>query len=179
MLTAIVFYILATLCVVTAVLTVTLANPVTCALSLIACLMCLAGLFAQLSAGYVAILQVLVYAGAIMVLFLFVVMLLNLTREEADEGTFGTARALTSLVCVAFLLDLYVFVDAAVGTRDFTEALEGFGSLAGVGEALFSRYLVPFEVISLLLTAAVVGVVAITRRQLSVSKASEPLKVAR
>ncbi|MBI3890742.1 MAG: NADH-quinone oxidoreductase subunit J [Candidatus Wallbacteria bacterium] len=173
MMTALAFYILATLCVVMAVLTVTLANPVTCALSLIVCLMCLAGLFAQLAAGYVAILQVLVYAGAIMVLFLFVVMLLSLSEEETAEGKSGRTRLLKSLVCFAFLVDLYVFVDQSMGAREFAEVQQDFGSLAGLGEALFTRFLVPFEVISLLLTAAVVGVVAITRKPLALPQPAE------
>src|SRR5687768_11682800 len=102
MLTTFVFYILSFLAVVMAVATVTLTNPVSCALSLIVCLICLAGLFAQLAAGYLAVLQVLIYAGAIMVLFLFVVMLLNLSPEEAAEEQFGSKTVVKWLGALAF-----------------------------------------------------------------------------
>lgn len=168
MLTTLAFCVLAFLAIFTALLTIALANPVTCALSLIVCLMSVAGLFAQLSAGYLAVLQVLIYAGAIMVLFLFVVMLLNLSAEEAEEGAYPAARRLTVLACVAFLVDLLIFMDLAVGHRIFMEGFSGWGGLAQIGELLFTRYIVPFEVTSLLLTAAVVGVVLMTRQHKAV-----------
>ncbi len=164
MLTTAIFYVLSFVCILAALMTVTLSNPVSCALSLILCLACLAGLYAQLAAGYVAVLQILIYAGAIMVLFLFVVMLLNLSDEEAAEGRYDVIRGLKGLICFAFLVDLYVLVEVSLGGRIYGCPAPGLGSLEAIGELLFTRYMVSFEVISLLLTAAVVGVVLITRK---------------
>ena len=165
LLTTVTFYLLAAICVAGAVATVTLSNPVSCALALIACMTGLAGLFAQLSAGYVAVLQLLIYAGAIMVLFLFVVMLLNLSPEELSEGRSGVQAALKALVAVAFLVDVWVFLDAGLGRSGFASLPGPFGTMAQVGESIFTRHLAAFELTSLLLTVAVVGVVLITRRQ--------------
>jgi len=150
-----------------ALLTITRRNPVGAVMSLVFTFAALAGLFATLSAHFLAILQVLVYAGALMVLFIFVVMMVN--REET------TPIARHGLVTrgLGVLAAGYVFYRAAwlVGHERALPLLAAsaappvvdFGTVASVGALLFSDFLFPFEAISLLLLVAVVGGVTLTR----------------
>lgn len=150
-----------------ALLTITRRNPVGAVMSLVFTFAALAGLFATLSAHFLAILQVLVYAGAIMVLFIFVVMMVN--REETTPIT------RTGIITrgLGVLAGGYVFYRVAwlVGHERALPVLAAntappvvdFGTVASVGALLFSDFLFPFEAISLLLLVAVVGGVTLTR----------------
>jgi len=164
MIPAIFFYIFAASAVVMAIVVVSARNPVYSATALIGCLLSVAGIFALRSAHLLALLQVLVYAGAIMVLILFVIMLLNLAPEEL-----GKRQILLRKVTGAYLL-------GAVGTlmivrfakhvwSPISEIDPGFGTIEEVGEVLFTEYLLPFEMVSLLLLAAIIGAVVLTRRE--------------
>jgi NADH-quinone oxidoreductase subunit J len=163
MIQAIFFYLLAASAVVMAVLVVSAANPVYSATALIGCLLCVAGIFALNSAHLLALLQVLVYAGAIMVLILFVIMLLNLSPRELGKGQVSLRRvggayligAVSTLMIVRFARHLPV---------PASELEPGFGTIEAVGKLLYTKYLLPFEMVSLLLLAAIVGAVVLTRR---------------
>jgi NADH-quinone oxidoreductase subunit J len=137
-------------------------NPVTSALFLVLAFCSLSGLYLLLRAEFVAMVQVIVYAGAIMVLFLFVIMYLNLKRDVEGGATLllrrGTGWAVGALLLVEAALLL--------GTRwaagpAAPETLPAVGNTQAVGQVLYSRYLFPFEITSMLLIVAIVGAVLI------------------
>ncbi len=160
---AVLFYILATLAVVGGLMTVSLKNPLSCAFALILSLCSLAGLFAMLHAEFLFILQILVYAGAIMVLIIFTIMLLNLKKEELQEAPVGWMRLLlTATLCaVGAFGSIAVFGDVEPAPVDVAPT---FGDLESVGRVMLSDFVYPFEVISLILLVAVVGVVLLAKR---------------
>lgn len=160
---AVLFYILATLSVLGGLLMVSLKNPLSGAFALILSLCSLAGLFAMLHAEFVFILQVLVYAGAIMVLIIFTIMLLNLKKEELQEAPVGWMRLLlTATLCaLAAFGAIQVFGDVSLAPVEVTT---NFGNMDGVGRLMFSAFVYPFEVISLILLVAVVGVVLLAKK---------------
>lgn len=163
MIQAIAFYVFAATAVVFALIVIAARNPIYSALGLIGCLFAVAGVFALNAAHLVAILQVLVYAGAIMVLILFVIMLLSLTPEELGRPVVNLRKILSVflLAAVAVVLAgrLATAPQAAVPPAD-----PSFGTIEGVGLMLFSRYLLPFEMVSLLLLAAILGAAILSRR---------------
>ncbi|HEV8381679.1 MAG TPA: NADH-quinone oxidoreductase subunit J [Gemmatimonadales bacterium] len=155
-----------------ALLCITRKNPVASALWLVVTLFALAALFVLLDAQFIAVLQVLVYAGAIMVLFLFVIMLLNLGRP-APTDIKGPAGLLAAAVLAGgLLLQLQVLSRATLpasiqlpaGTVSALQQQQGM--VAAVANPLFNTYLVPFEIASVLLLAAIVGAVVLAKREL-------------
>jgi NADH-quinone oxidoreductase subunit J len=155
----IVFWLLSALTVFFAVFTMTRRNPVTAVMSLVATFFCLASLYATLSAHFLAIIQILVYAGAIMVLFIFVVMILN--REEVAPVLIRPMRLLGLAGGVYLLVKFCYVVD--VGLPAPHAIPETFGTVASIGDMLFREFLYPFEAISLLLLVAIVGGVVVSR----------------
>ncbi|MGH7681373.1 MAG: NADH-quinone oxidoreductase subunit J family protein [Candidatus Eiseniibacteriota bacterium] len=142
-------------------------NPVHCALLLVGVLLSLSGLFVLLHAPFIAALQVIVYAGAIMVLFLFVVMLLNV-KGESPLLTPGAAKGFGILFALIVLVELLGTVLApAGGPGGATVAAlpEGFGSPAAVGRVLYTIWIYPFEITSILLLIAVIGAVVLAKRK--------------
>lgn len=118
-----------------------------------------------LGAPFIAMTQITVYAGAIMVLFLFVIMLLG-AEQLARTGTFDFQKVFAAILAAVLLAEttyILLVYQPVLGT--ITPVAEGYGSPAELGELLFSKYLLPFEVTSVLLLAAMVGVIAITRRR--------------
>jgi NADH-quinone oxidoreductase subunit J len=173
----IVFWLLAALTVFFAGFTVTRRNPVTAVMSLVATFFCLAGIYATLDAHFVAILQVLVYAGAIMVLFIFVVMILN--REEVSPVSLRFMK-FVALAGGVYLLAKFVHV-SDVGVPAPGAVDEGsFGTVQAIGDLLFRDFLYPFEAISLLLLVAIVGGVIVSRshqKELDAQRAADARKV--
>jgi NADH-quinone oxidoreductase subunit J len=157
------FLVVAALTLASALTVVLHRNPVHSALALVATMCLLAVLFLGLDAELIGFLQVIVYAGAIVVLFLFVIMLLNLEREPRGLATpvlVGAAAAGAAGLAVLIVRGL------ARGTPPATAAVEArFGGVAAVAERLFTAYLLSFELTSLLLLVAVVGAVAIAKRR--------------
>lgn len=163
------FYLFGLIALASALLFVTRKSPVSAALWLVSTMFSLAALYILMNAQFVGAVQVLVYAGAIMVVFLFVVMLLNLgqTDAAADFRTNGT-RLAGGLVGLALLAELLVVargqLPADVGVGIPTAVVNGDENvIAPVAGALFTRHLVAFEVTSLLLLAAVVGAVVLAK----------------
>jgi len=159
---SIIFFVIAAWVTIFAIVTITRRNPVSAVMSLVATFFGLAALYASLSAHFLAVIQVLVYAGAIMVLFIFVVMILN--REEVAPLALRPMRLL-GVAAAVYLL--FVFADVvSVGTP--TGAVpavvpETYGTVASIGDILFREFLYPFEAISLLLLVAIVGGVVVSR----------------
>ena len=166
----IVFYLFAVLAVVGAVSVLLLRSPVYCALSLVGTFFCLAAIYILLNAEFVATIQVLVYAGAIMVLFLFVIMLLNLEPERPLSFRFSLPKLIGAGVTVAILAQLVGVVHHAaskIGPRgDYpVERLEAEGGTEIIGRLLFTDYVLPFEIVSVLLLVSVIGAVVLAKRR--------------
>jgi len=139
-------------------------HPVRSALCLVATIFVIAVIFVFLDAYMVAALQVLVYAGAIMVLFMFVIMLLNLTEDPREP-----ARKALKGVVLAVGAALVLLVGIAMSGSESGIAgapAEGFGSTVALGERLFTHFLLPFEITSLLLLIAIIGAVVLAKRKL-------------
>ena len=140
-------------------------NPVTSAMFLVMTIVSMAGLFVLLHAFFLAAVQVLVYAGAVMVLFLFVIMLLDLKEEERRR-----IRKSAAILGVAAVGVIYVLLSRALGGLapvPNPAALPPMdGATAALGRVLFTEYLLPFEIISVLLLVAMVGVILLSKREL-------------
>ena len=142
-------------------------NPVTSAMFLVLTIVSLAGLFVLLHAYFLAAVQVLVYAGAVMVLFLFVIMLLDLKAEERRKirGISGKLLVVLGPACVAAIL--VVFFQSLSGAPLHPVATVKLdGSTIQLGRLLFSQYQLPFEIVSVLLLVAMVGVVLLSKKDL-------------
>lgn len=164
-----VFYFLAVLAAFSAVMMILQRSPVNSALYLILNFFCLGGLYLTLNAQFIAMVQVLVYAGAIMVLFLFVIMLLNLGDDRRLREHLGLRTYLGIGFSVALVLELlfiFVFRSANSMVRQSPNAAE-MGTVEYVGKVLFTRFLFPFEVTSLLLLAAIVGAVILAKKKIA------------
>jgi len=158
--TTILFGAFGLLAVVCALLVILHKNPVTSALFLVLTFCSLAGLYLLLQAEFLAMVQVIVYAGAIMVLFLFVIMYLNLDRD-VDDGVPAALRR-----WVGWVIGLLLLVETAVLLwKRWGAGPEGpatpvaVGNTSAVGQLLYTRYLFPFEVTSVLLLVAIIGAV--------------------
>ena len=138
-------------------------SPVTSAMFLVMTMGALAGLFVTLHAFFIAAVQILVYAGAVMVLFLFVIMLLDLKEEERRHfNKFGIIAGALAVVGIAGLLMKSIWF-SGVGTGK-TPTLEG--ATDNLGRELFTNYLLPFEIVSVLLLVAMVGVILLSKKEL-------------
>lgn len=165
------FYLFSLIAVISGFSVISARNPITSALSLVACFFCLAADYALLDAHFVAVIQLLVYAGAIMVLFIFVIMLLNI-REELPVALGDISRRALFGVSVAGLLGIGLVTAIFNATQHAPKmpAVDAnYGTIQAVGVALFSSesvYLLPFEVVSALLTVAVVGAVVLAKKEI-------------
>jgi NADH-quinone oxidoreductase subunit J len=157
----VVFWFVAALAAITAVGVVTLRNPVHIALTLVLNTACLALLYLSMSAEFLAVAQLLLYAGGIMVLFLFILTLLGPGLEESRGKIIGE-RGMALGLGVAALL---VIVAAVLQATLPPSAPAVSASVEAVGTALFTGYLFPFEVVSALLLAATVGAVMLSRHE--------------
>jgi NADH-quinone oxidoreductase subunit J len=139
-------------------------NPVTSAMFLVLTIISMAGLFVLLHAFFLAAVQILVYAGAVMVLFLFVIMLLDLKAEERRRvKKFSLVAALVS---VGAIVMIFVKSILAVQPGANLSAPRLEGETAALGKLLFTQYLLPFEVVSVLLLVAMVGVILLSKKDL-------------
>ena len=140
-------------------------NPVTSAMFLVLTIVSLAGLYVLLHAFFLAAIQVLVYAGAVMVLFLFVIMLLDLKEEEHRRLKSGIL-AVGSLAVVAFVGILLITLLKAKPTASAVAGRLVEGDTVKLGTLLFENWLLPFEILSVLLLVAMVGVILLTKKDL-------------
>jgi len=166
MLQNILFFVFAILAVAGAVMVISFRNPVYCALSLVLTLFSLAGEYVLLLAHFIAIVHIAVYAGAIVVLFLFVIMLLNIRREERAPGSI---KYMVYLGVPLGLVLLYELV--SIGFREFTDVYvkaTDIGTVEKIGQALFSKYVLPFEITSILLLVAMLGAIYLSKQKLEI-----------
>jgi NADH-quinone oxidoreductase subunit J len=166
-----VFFYFAGVILLTASLVVGLRNPIYSALSLLVMFFHVAGLYVTLHAEFLAAIQIIVYAGAILVLYLFVVMLLNVKREERfhQQRTVGLFLGLT-LLAEGLLLS-FRGEGLKFGREPSVESVSAVvGNTEGIGEVLYSTYLFPFEIASLILLVAMIGAVILTKKGIMESK---------
>jgi NADH-quinone oxidoreductase subunit J len=167
-----VFYAFASMAVIGSLLVIVQRNPMYSVLSLIGAFFGLSGLYVVLDAPFVAVVQIIIYGGAIMVLFLFVVMLLNAPREDAAEWDrlhplyrpwpmrIGAVLALLLIAQLGWALWRTPGVGVGVG-----EQAAGIADVGELGRVLFTDYMFPFEVTSILILTAMIGAVILARRQ--------------
>jgi NADH-quinone oxidoreductase subunit J len=170
MIETILFIVLAAGAVITALMVILQRNPVASAIFLIMTLFCVAGVYLLLNAQFIAVIQVLVYAGAIMVLFLFVIMLLNLEKEKKQVARHRLQKFFGVILGIALLAQIGVIFNAV-----FLQGTPGnyppgkvaaLGNTEVVARLLFTDYLLPFEITSVLLLVAIIGAVVLAKRQI-------------
>ena len=159
------FFVFAIPLVLTAALVVVTKSPMTAAMALVAAFFFMAGIYVLLSAHLVAFLQILVYAGAVRVLFLFVIMLLSLGNEHLEREHYKGMQVRGWVGVVGMTVVLAMAIRDAVGPEVATVAND-FGTVKAVGRALFRDYLLPFEATSLLLLVAIVGAVVVAKEKI-------------
>ena len=165
-----IFYIFAALSVFGALGVLFLKNPIHCALSLVGTFFCLGSIYVMLNAEFVAVIQVLIYAGAIMVLFLFVLMLLSSLDTEQSSNKWSAGKILAVLISLGIYAQIaYLFTgnELKLGTKGEypIEVVEEIGSITLIGRLLFTDYILSFEIIVILLLVAVIGAVVIAKRK--------------
>lgn len=164
-----IFYPIAGLCIALALGVIFNTSPVGSAMCLIGMMLGLSGIFVLLQAHFVAILQIIIYAGAIMVLFMFVIMLLNLKEATSSDWVMRDKNIFISIMSGVLAVGiLYKIVDVIFMTELNSPATlpDSFGTVATIGESLFTDFVLPFEVASLLLLAAMIGAVVLAKPKL-------------
>jgi NADH-quinone oxidoreductase subunit J len=164
----ILFYVFGSVAVGTAIAMILQRNPVMSALLLVANFFCIAALYLLLQQQFLAVIQVVVYTGAIMVLVIFVIMLLNLGDEERLTERLNVWQALGIALVVGFLVELVyilMFKNRAGDFREFHANAAKLGTVEAIADSMFNKFLLPFEVTSLLLLVAIVGAVILAKRR--------------
>ena len=166
------FYVFAAMAVGCGLGVVTARNPVASLLFMVTALASIAGIFILLEAHFLAAIQIMVYAGAIMVLFLFVIMLLNLGQKDKSDLKFGGGMIAASALCGAALWGIVRGLGRATLPEGPGAAAAGIdamvaekGAVGVIADPLFTTYVVPFELTGLLLTIAIVGAIALAKRR--------------
>jgi NADH-quinone oxidoreductase subunit J len=171
MLTVILFYLFGGAAVGSALMMVTRSSPLASALWLVGTFFSLAAIYTLMGAFFIGVIQILVYAGAIMVLFLFVIMLLNLGHDHEPDirsTTWKVVAGGSSLVLVALLVRFFggevTPIGPVPGPEAVARSVEELGAVTAIGIPLFREYVVVLQVTGLLLLVAVVGAVALAKR---------------
>lgn len=166
-LTFIFFAVLSIIAIASGVVTISSKNPVVSAMALVVQFFMLAGLYLTLNAQFIAVIQILVYAGAIMVLVVFVIMLLNLGDEEKLKENFNLRIGIAIAFAFVFLLQfLTIFLTKPSGLSNLAPNSITQGTVEGIGQELYTNYLLPFIAISIVLVAAIVGAVILAKRKI-------------
>jgi NADH-quinone oxidoreductase subunit J len=168
MLELVIFYIAAIFAVGGALMVILQRNPVASVLYLIVSLLAQAVLFVQLRAMFVGALLIIVYAGAILVLFLFVIMLLNLRGERFTEKRSPLDRATKIILAMLFFVEFIMIIKAMAFPQGIDQPMIAsspeFGDVKPVAELLYTKYIYPFELTSILLLVAIVGAVVMAKK---------------
>lgn len=172
----IVFYFFAAVLVFAAFMVITIRNPVKAALFLVLAFFSAAGLWMLLEAEFLAIALVLVYVGAVMVLFLFVVMMLDVNLVQLREG-FGEYLPIGGLVAVLMVIEMAVILTAGFGAgRAVVPHTADYSNTRELGRLLYTVYAYPFEIAAAILLAAIVAAIALTLRRRPETKYQNPAK---
>jgi len=161
----IIFSILALISIISAFIMIYAYRPIDSALSFIVCLISLGALFALVNASFLFIVQIIIYAGAILSLIIFIIMFLNIKDENLpDEIHKNKWLMFTSIIILPFayiLIDLILRSDIQTNSK----LVENFGSIKDVGLSLFSKWVLPFELVSILLLVALIGSVTLAKKE--------------
>ena len=166
----IIFYFLSAITLATAFLTIYSKNPIHSAIYLVICFFCIAGHYLLFNAQFLAIVHINVYSGAIMVLFLFTIMLMNLNKEdEVHKPRITRLGAITVFVLISVVL-VTIFIHSKTIMGDYDVSGEDYQSIKKLGTVLLNEYMVPFEFASILLLVAMIGVVLLSKKEKTVKK---------
>jgi NADH-quinone oxidoreductase subunit J len=162
------FIVVAAVAVISSILVVTCRNPINSALSLVMTFFCLATFYVMLDAPFMAATQVIVYAGAIMVLIIFVIMLLNVRTETVKRSSHAVLSGTVIGVFVLFQTCWFLIKGSMTGQTGAMDKamIIKTGHVELIGKALFGEFLLPFEITSLLLLAAIVGAVILAKKKI-------------
>lgn len=161
------FAILGILAIASGIVTISSKNPIVSAVSLVFHFFMLAGLYLTLNAQFIAITQILVYAGAIMILVVFVIMLLNLGNEEKFKEKINIRRVFACIIGVAFALQMSLaFLSVPFSSSMPESKAVSQGTVNAIGTELFTNYLFPFEAVSILLLVAILGAVVLAKKKI-------------
>ena len=141
-------------------------NPIASALSLVLCFMGLSALFMSLDAFFIGIIQVLVYAGAVMVLFLFIIMLLDLRAEQLRKINYVTVAGGIAVALAFFLQIYFVIRQLGAASQPFPALTAKTDDVHNIGALLFTNFNLPFQIIGVLVLVATIGVVVLSKREL-------------
>lgn len=162
----ILFSLLAMIALISAVVMITVRRPIDAALSFIVTLVSMAGLFALLGGSFLFLVQMIIYAGAVMALILFIIMYLNLKDDNLPPEPHKTAwMSTTAAITLPFALLLARLVDMHTPRVAVSTVQEGFGTIRTVGLDLFAEWVLPFELISILLLVALVGALTLAKKE--------------
>lgn len=161
----ILFAILALVSIISSIVMISAHRPIDSALSFIVTLISIAALFALVNASFLFVVQIIIYAGAILSLILFIIMFLNIKDENLPDEKYKNRWLLgTSIIITPFsliLIDLILRSDIAV----HAQSTEKFGTIKDVGTTLFSQWVLPFELVSILLLVALIGAVTLSKKE--------------
>lgn len=161
----IIFCVLAAITLATAFLTVFSRNPIHSAIYLVICFFSVAGHYLVLNAQFLAIVHIIVYSGAIMILFLFTIMLMNLNKEnEVHKPRITRLGAIVSF-CLVCLILIAIFINSKPIAGDYIATGEDYQSINVLGKILLNEYMVPFEFASILLSVAMIGTVLLSKKE--------------
>ena len=161
----IIFYFLSAITLASAFLTIYSRNPIHSAIYLVICMMSIVGHYLMFNAQFLALVQLIVYAGAIMVLFLFTIMLMNLNKEdEVHKPRITRLGAMVVFILMSVVL-VTVFINSKTIMGEYDVTGEDFQSIKALGKILLNEYMVPFEFASILLLVAMMGVVLLSKKE--------------
>ena len=163
----ILFYLVALVAIISAILVIQCKSPVNSALGLVNTFFCLAVFYVMLHAPFIAAIQIMVYAGAIMVLILFVIMLLNLGSEARRRYTHGVVWSALASLLVLLITHFTIGRGRVTGAEGDITAykIETFGHTELIGKTMLTEFLLPFEIASIVLLAAIVGAVVLAKKE--------------
>jgi len=164
---SILFYLTAVVAIFSAFFVTKCRNPINSALCLVTTFLCLAVFYVMLESPFMAAIQIMVYAGAIMVLIIFVIMLLNLGSAVKSRTTHGMAAGGILAAIMLFLTNYFIRRGDATGVGDeiTSHMITQYGHTELIGKAMFTDFLLPFEIASILLLVAIVGAVVLSKRK--------------
>lgn len=160
------FTIFSTVAIISSLAMITRKHPLSSALSLVVAFIALAGLYSLLAAKFIFIIQILVYAGAIMTLIIFSIMLLNVQDDDLPKETNIISKAATSLLLMIPVIIVIIKAIMTITDGKFPAVESNYGTINAVGYYLFTNYAFPFEVVSILLLIGLLGVVVLAKRKI-------------
>lgn len=161
----ILFCVLSAVTLATAFLTIFTKNPIHSAIYLVICFFSIAGHYLLLNSQFLAMVHLIVYSGAIMILFLFTIMLMNLNKENEVHKPRVTRWAAVILFCLICLVLIAIFVNSKPIVGEYISTGEDYQSIKVLGKVLLNEYMVPFEYASILLLVAMIGTVLLSKKE--------------